>query len=116
MESQEIALSLSPKNQEIRLELARLHSWNQNYDLAESMVKEVLTIHPDYSDAQILAKSIARQRNAPIETTSKWQIDIGYEKEGFTRIPQPEWHYYFLQTNYKIQSSIFEQKIWNDAM
>lgn len=107
LESQKTALGLSPDNQDIRLELARLHSWNQNYELAESLVKKILTIHPDYSDAQALALSIERKKNAPPETANlrpfKWQVDVGYENNNFARIPQPNWHHYFLQTSYWVR-------------
>lgn len=106
-ESQQKALSLSPKNQDIRLELARLHSWNQNYDLAETMVNEVLAVHPDYTDAKELAVSIARAKNAPETTVQKrpykWQLDFGYENSDFSRRPQPDWHQYFLQVGHWIR-------------
>ncbi|MEJ2754628.1 MAG: YaiO family outer membrane beta-barrel protein, partial [Gammaproteobacteria bacterium] len=98
MASQEKALALSPENHDIRLELARLHSWNQNYELAESMVQEVLAAHPDYADAQALAASITRAKNAPPDPKSfKSQMDFGYENSDFSRRPQPDWHQYFLQ-------------------
>lgn len=101
MQSQKKALALSPDYHDIRLELARLHSWNQNYDIAEPMVKIVLEAHPDYQDAIDLSASIERAKNAPPDPKSfKWQLDTGYENSDFSRRPQPDWHQYFLQINH----------------
>jgi YaiO family outer membrane protein len=100
-ETQQRAMSLSPKNDDIKLELARLHRWNRNYDLAEAMVNEVLAANPDYTVAKELATSITRAKNGPEETEQKrpykWQLDFGYENSDFSRRPQPDWHQYFLQ-------------------
>jgi YaiO family outer membrane protein len=48
--SQSKALELSPDNDEIKLELARLHTWNHDFVQAEQLVDKVLKNNPKHTD------------------------------------------------------------------
>lgn len=90
--SQQHALSIAPENHDIRLELARLHSWNGDYDLAGTMVNRILADLPDYVDAQQLAASNARARNAPPDPGDlRNRLDIGFENSSFPNLSRPGW-------------------------
>lgn len=108
MESQKKALELAPENYDIKIELARLYSWKKEYKVAEAMINEVLTAHPDYQDAIELKDSITLAKNAQVTPKKlKWQVDLGYENSDFSRRPQPDWHQYFLQLGYWLKEDTF---------
>lgn len=48
------ALALEPRNQDIRLAVARVHSWSGDNAQAQAFVSEVLAVAPDNPEAQIL--------------------------------------------------------------
>ena len=104
MKSQQKAITLSPNNQDIRLELARLHYWHSDYDTAESMVEEVLSNTPEYESAQKLSSSIQKAKQGLAHTREHlWQLDTGYEHSSFSRRHQPDWTYSFVQLGHWVE-------------
>jgi YaiO family outer membrane protein len=96
--SQTRAIELSPNNADIKLELARLYSWNLEFDRAEILVKEVVAKYPDYQDAITLEETIRRNKLLKVDPIRyKWNVSTGYEQSDFSRKVQPNWYTTFLQ-------------------
>lgn len=96
--SQTRAIELSPNNEDIKLELVRLYSWNLELDKAEELVKEVLLEHPDNKDAHSLEESIRRNKILKADPIHyKWNISTGYQQSYYSENSEPNWHKTFLQ-------------------
>lgn len=91
--SQTRAIELSPNNADVKLELARLYSWNLEFDKAEVLVKEVVAAHPDYQDAVALEETIRRNKLLKSDPTHyKWNVSTGYEQSNFSRSDRSNWY------------------------
>ncbi len=96
--SQKTALAISPQNSDAKLEIARLYFWNENYSQSEVLLKEILVVHPEYSQASDLLANV-KAAQSPSQESGKylWQLDAGHQHTSFSRKKQDDWMIDFVQ-------------------
>ena len=99
MNSQRQALKLSPNNNDIKLEIARMYIWNNDLQQAQILINQILSDNPDYKEAEELALSIKNKKSI---TNYKWQLDLAYEHSNFARRPLTDWRDYLLKLSHKL--------------
>lgn len=126
--AEEIYLSIQPESPtlhaEISLQLFSLYMEQENMEKADKVLKEVVSLNPDYPNVTEIARRFYEEQdkvqdavelavNEAIRTNSlKWfQFVNEYVEKGWTKTYKPEYFYDFIKTVHEVDHKCFEQTV-----
>lgn len=100
-------------NADVMLLRGNLAYYRGDYKTAETLYNDILSHHPDYTDAREGLARIEKARAAPASQQEyQWQLDMGYEHSGFSRVNQPSWNQEFVQiTHFATRDTAMHGKV-----
>lgn len=115
LESQQKAIEISPENNDIKLEIARIYLASGDIELSQQMIRELLDDDPYYAEAREVQFRIERIKMPPKENYQKWRLDLGREESRFSRVKNDAWIEDFVQIGFRPEKSTYTHVRFDDV-